>query len=304
MRSYRWFVAVTFLGLIATACSLDVVGLPSSALSIGQADSGVEDADAASPGESVLDASAGHDASDGGTVEAGDGPADGAEDGGDSGGDSARDSGGDSAGDSGGDSAGDVGSPHAFAFGPATATAQWGDSPGANNDDVACPENEVIIGFAGVIASSGYWVDIEPECGTLGFDAETEIVTVDPDMTLAPQGPPPPPGTMPAEGGCSPNQVVVGFTAEDTPDGHVHQVTLDCVGLTVNPSEGYSVQWASSGPTEVPVGGGPPPNVPESVSPDIRCTSDPAAVANQTNDAFDDLGLVAFGLGCSVLTVK
>jgi hypothetical protein len=299
MATHRSFAAVAALGFIAAGCSLDSIGLGPSMIRVGPADVGADDAEPASDAARTLpeEASVGYDA----TSEVGDAGVDAAPiedapfenapvqdapvqyaplDGGH-----------------------DAGSPNTLALGTPTPTEQWGAGPGSSTYNVACPANEVIIGFKGIVASTGYWIDIAPECGTLSIEPGTLAVNVAPGTVLPMEGPAPPPmGTTEEQGNCAANEVMVGFTAEDTTNGHIHQLTIDCAELTIDYASSYSVEWSSSSVTTVAVGGAPPATPGENTSPDIRCNNDPAAVASQTNIEFDELGLVLIGVECGALT--
>jgi hypothetical protein len=297
MGTHRSLTAVAAVGFIATGCSLDPNGLGPSMVRVGPADGGADDPDSAR-GSPPEEASAGQDA----TPAVGDATVDTApvedapfedvpvQD--------ARvhyvplDSG------------HDTGSPNTFSLGTPTPTDQFGAGPGTSAYNVACPANEVIIGFKGVVSNTGYWIDIASECGTLSIEPGTLDVSVVPGTVLPVEGPPLPTtgGTTQEQGNCAANEVVVGFIAEDTTNGHIHQLTIDCAKLTIEDTGSYTAEWSSSSVTTVAVGGAPPATPGENMSPDIRCNGDPAAVASQTNDAFDDLGLVLFGVDCSVIT--
>jgi hypothetical protein len=200
-----------------------------------------------------------------------------------------------------------------FARGATIATPSWGDRPGSSNDNDTCPVGEVIIGFQGIISNvNGFWIDMTAVCGALSVDSGTLAVNVSPGVNLQSEGPPPPPmgggpppagGTASVGGQCAPNQVMIGFTAEDTTAGHVHQITLDCAGLTLNQGGNGSITWGNV--STVFVGGtAPPANQPENVSQDIRCPDNPPAIAVETNNVFDATGLVSFGVECSPLTLQ
>jgi hypothetical protein len=282
MASHRSLVAAAALGFLATGCSLDATGLPYP-MPMGAADASAGDAERTSDAaeEPPLEVSAQRDATD----NASDGALDA------SGDTSAAVDGSDS-------SSGGMGT---FAIGASMPTQQWGDSPGTSTYNVACSADQVIIGFAGTVSSSGYWIDIAPVCGTPSFDSQTFAVAVAPGAQLPMEGPAPMGGTTAAGAQCATNEVVVGFTAQDTNNGHIHQITIDCAKLTITPvGPPSAVVW--SGVTTTAVGGLPPVEGPEDTSPDVRCQSNPAAVAIQTNNAFDALGLVLFGIECSPLT--
>ncbi len=321
MDSHRPSVAVALFVFLATGCSLDATGLPVYDVSAGSADAGADNIQIATDtGAGSRDVSASADASDRAmgaafdSAEAIDGTATI---------DSAPtidstaaidstpavDSASAIDGHAATDTGSDTGSFTTFAFGTTTPTAQWGDSLGTTTYNAMCPANEVIVGFRGSISTvNGYWTEITPVCGTLSIDPGTFAVTVAPGSELAAEvpialsgGPGPVGGAMTVGGQCGVNQVMIGFTAQDTTAGHVHQIVLDCAPLTITQGGSPSVEWGQV--TTIPVGGIPPPtNQQENVSPDILCPSNPAAVAVQTNNEFDALGLVLFGVECSVLT--
>jgi hypothetical protein len=296
MASHRSFAAVTALALLAVGCGLATSGLSSPELAV-DVEAGVEDT------PPTIDAASAVSLPEGSPEASPVFPESPAQDGMDEGSNAEF---ADAAVTQGFDASKtlDAGLPNEFAVGPGTATKQWGDSPASSLYNVACPAGEVIFGFMGTVSTSqGYWIDIAAECGTPSFEPGIPAVTIMPGLTLPAEGPPPPMGgTMPAHGECPPNEVVVGFTAQDTPEGHIHGITLDCASLTIESAGNLSAEWSTAAIVTRPAGGAVPGNDPQLASPDIRCVSDPPAVASQTNNGFDDLGLVVFGLECGTLT--
>jgi hypothetical protein len=308
MASHQSLATVAALGFIAMGCGLDTAGLASAYGPADQLDAGTDTEPAASSedGGSATDAQGtGPTTHAMGTQPAMDAttasiPEGGSDQGStDEGGDLVID-------DAPATPELDAGSPTDFTVGPGAPTKQWGDSSGASLLNVACPASEVIIGFTGIVSTDeGYWINIAAECGMPSFEPGAVSVTVLPGLTLPPEGPTPPAaGTTPARGACAANEVVVGFTAKNTLDGHIHEITIDCAPLTIEGTGSSAAGWSTLGVTLTLVGGGPPPNATELTSTDIRCANDPAAVASQTNNAFDGLGLVVFGLECSALTAQ